>query len=113
VLSKDISIAVMVSDAKRSAEWYAEKLGFESSVDDHWVTACPKGARWKLHLCEGDLEPGNTGIALYTDDLKATLDELKKKGVKLSMPYTRKPWGEMGQVEDPDGNQIWIFPGEP
>jgi len=113
MLSKDISIAVMVSDAKKSAKWYADKLGFETSIEDHWVTASVKGAKWKLHLCEGDLEPGNTGIALYTADLKGTLDDLKKKGAKISMPYKKTQWGEMGQVEDPDGNQIWVFPGEP
>lgn len=113
MITKDVSIAVMVSDAKKSAKWYADKLGFETSIDDHWVTASPKGANWKLHLCEGDLEPGNTGIAVYTEDLKGTLAEFKKKGAKISMPYTKTQWGEMGQVEDLDGNQIWVFPGSP
>lgn len=43
--SKAFSVAVMVSDGKKSAKWYKEKLGFETSVDGHWVTAWPKGAK--------------------------------------------------------------------
>jgi len=36
-----------------------------------------------LHLCEGDLEPGNTGIGLYSDDVERTVAYLKKKGVEF------------------------------
>jgi len=79
MISKEFSVAVMVSDAKKSAAWYKGKLGFETSTEGHWVTAWPKGAKWKLHLCEGKLEPGNTGIGLYSDDLKATVADLKRR----------------------------------
>jgi catechol 2,3-dioxygenase-like lactoylglutathione lyase family enzyme len=113
MLSKEFSVAIMVSDAKKSAAWYSEKLGFETSNEDHWVTAWPKGAKWKLHLCEGKLEPGNTGIGLYSDDLKSTVADLKKKGVKFAMDYTKSEWGEMAQLKDPDGNVIWISAGGP
>ncbi|MDG7006452.1 MAG: hypothetical protein JRM86_05905, partial [Nitrososphaerota archaeon] len=68
MLSKEFTVAVMVSDAKKSASWYADKLGFETSVEGHWVTAAPKGANCRLHLCEGKLEPGNTGIGFYSPD---------------------------------------------
>ena len=113
MLSTDFSVAVMVSDAKKSAEWYSAKLGFETSEEDHWVTAWPKGAKWKLHLCEGELEPGNTGIGLYCEDLKATVAELKKKGVKFPMDYTKSEWGEMAQLKDPDGNLMTVLAGGP
>ena len=46
------SVAVLVTDAKRAAEWYREKLGFEVSIQGHWVTVNPKGTEMKLHLCE-------------------------------------------------------------
>jgi catechol 2,3-dioxygenase-like lactoylglutathione lyase family enzyme len=113
MLSKDFSIAVMVSDAKKSAAWYKKTLGFETSIEDHWVTAGPKGADWRLHLCEGDLEPGNSGIAFYAADVKATVDELKKKGTTFAKGYTKTEWGENAQIKDPDGNIIWIFKGSP
>jgi len=114
MISKEFSVAVMVSDAKKSASWYKDKLGFEISTDeDHWVTAWPKRAKWKLHLCEGKLEPGETGIGLYSDDLKKTVTDLKKKGVKFATDYTKSKWGEISRFKDPDGNIIWISAGGP
>lgn len=112
MFSKSFSVAVMVSDGKKSAKWYKEKLGFETSTEiEHWVTAWPKGASWKLHLCKGKLEPGNTGIGFYTDDVEKVVAALKKKGVKFSMDYTKTEWGEMAQFDDPDGNVFWISKG--
>ncbi len=115
MLSNDFSVAVMVSDGKKAAAWYKEKLGFDvSTEDDHWVTASNKGASWKLHLCEGDLEPGNTGIGFYTNDVQGTVSELKKKGVKFSKDYTKTDWGgEIAMFDDPDGNVFWISKGSP
>jgi CreA protein len=113
MISNNFSIAMMVSDAKKSAKWYEEKLGFETSIEDHWVTAWPKGAGWKLHLCQGKPEPGNTGIGFYSDDVKKTAADLKKNGVKFARDYAKTEWGENAQIEDPDGNIIWIKNGSP
>jgi predicted enzyme related to lactoylglutathione lyase len=113
MISKEFSVAVVVSDGPKAAKWYADKLGFETSVEGHWVTAWPKGAGWKLHLCEGELEPGNTGIGFYSADLKKTVADLKKKGVKFAQDYTKTKWGEIAQIEDPDGNILWVSAGEP
>lgn len=103
----------MVSDSKKSAKWYREMLGFETSEEGHWVTAWLKGAEWKLHLCEGDPEPGNTGIALYSEDLKADVARLKNKGVEFAQDYTKADWGEIAKLKDLDGNIIWISAGSP
>ena len=115
MFSNYFSVAVMVSDAKKSAEWYKRKLGFEvSTEDDHWVTAAEKGASWKLHLCESELEPGNTGICFYTDEIQRKVGDLKQKGVKFSMDYTKtEDGGEISMFEDPDGNIFWISKGTP
>lgn len=112
MFSKSFSVAVMVSDGKKSAKWYKQKLGFNVSTEiEHWVTAWPKGATWKLHLCEGKLEPGNTGIGFYTDNVEKTVAQLKKKGVNFSKDYTKTEWGEFAMFDDPDGNTFWINNG--
>lgn len=113
MFSKSFSVAVVVSEGKKAAKWYKEKLGFETAAEDHWVTAWPKGAQWKLHLCEGKLEPGNTGVGFYTDDVKGVVADLKKKGVKFSRDYTKTEWGEIAMFDDPDGNVFWISAGAP
>jgi catechol 2,3-dioxygenase-like lactoylglutathione lyase family enzyme len=114
MFSKEFSVAVMVSDGKKSAAWYKEKLGFQVSTKyGHWVTVWPKGADCRLHLCEGRLEPGNTGIGLYTANVKKAVADLKKKGVEFAMDYAKTEWGENAQLKDPDGNLIWIKKGSP
>lgn len=109
MINKNVSVAVMVSDAKKSVQWYKEKLGFNSSVQEHWVTVWPKGAAWKLHLCQGKLEPGNTGIAFYCDNLAKTVKQLKDKNVKFSKDVTKEDWGTYAMIEDLDGNVFWLM----
>jgi catechol 2,3-dioxygenase-like lactoylglutathione lyase family enzyme len=111
MVSRIMSVAVMVSDAKKSAKWYKQKLGFSASVEDHWVTVWPKGATWKLHLCEGKLEPGNTGIGFYAEDLEKAVAALKKRGVTFSKDYTKTEWGAIAMFDDPDGNVFWYSKG--
>ncbi len=58
------SVAVLVNDAKRSAEWYRDKLGFEVvSAEGHAVFVSAPGSDSLLHLCGrcndwGDDTPG-------------------------------------------------------
>ena len=111
MVSKLLTVAVMVSDAKKSAKWYKEKLGFGiSNEDDHWVIARFKGTDWMLHLCEGELEPGNTGIGFYSEDVEKSVADLKKRGVKFDQDYVKADWGGNASFKDPDGNVIWIGP---
>ncbi len=104
------SVAVVVSDAKKSAQWYKEKLGFEiRSEEGHWVTVAPKGSELVIHLCEGDeLEPGNTGFGFVAGDVTKTEAELRKKGVRFTVPTKKEPWGSHAMFADPDGNEFWI-----
>lgn len=106
------SLAVVVADAKKSAKWYKEKLGLEvRDQHGHWVTVAPKGASVVLHLCEEfyPLEPGNSGIAFTTKDVKKDEAELRKKGVEFAQPTTKEEWGTYAMFKDPDGNEFWLM----
>jgi catechol 2,3-dioxygenase-like lactoylglutathione lyase family enzyme len=108
------SVAVLVKDAERAAEWYRDKLGFEVMKDGHWVTCRPPGSKVQFHLCEpckewGDDAPGgNTGIALLCDDVERTYRELKSKGVEFAKELTRGKSGAYAVFKDLDGNEFWI-----
>jgi catechol 2,3-dioxygenase-like lactoylglutathione lyase family enzyme len=111
MITKIATIAVMVSDAKKSAKWYKEKLGFEiSSDDEHWTTAGVKGGKTEFHLCPDEpLEPGNQGIILVCDNLGKTHKELVEKGVKFTLKPTKQPWGSVqAKFVDPDGNEFTL-----
>ncbi len=110
------SVAVLVNDAKKSAEWYHDKLGFEVSIQDHWVTVKPKGSTSVLHLCEKnddwgkDLPGGQTGIFIQSDDKEKTYNEMKSRGVEFSIELQKTPWGEgkYAIFKDPDSNLFWM-----
>jgi catechol 2,3-dioxygenase-like lactoylglutathione lyase family enzyme len=105
-------IAVVVSNANKSAEWYKEKLGMEIRDNEgHWVTVATKGAGVVLHLCETTpLEQGNTGIALSVDDLDKAYEEMSGKGVEFTKKPVKTEWGAYAMFKDPDGNEFWLFP---
>jgi predicted enzyme related to lactoylglutathione lyase len=111
MFSNEMSIAVTVSDGKKTADWFREKVGLKSSAEGHWVLVWPEGSTVKVHLCQGKLDPGNTGIAFYVPDVAAKEAEMKKKGVKFTMPTKKEAWGTNAMFADPDGNEYWLSEG--
>jgi len=107
-----LDVAVVVSNAKKSADWYKENLGLEvRDSEGHWLTVAPKGSNVLLHLCETKpLEKGNTGIAFTVDDLDKAYREMSGKGVKFTTKPKKTEWGTYAMFEDPDGNEFWLFP---
>ena len=130
------SIPILVNDAKSSAKWYNEKLGFEiASNEGHWVAVRPRGSNTIFHLCEkcdaweNDRPGGNTGIWLKSGEsetfkdeksgaliprskagsVDATYAELKKKGVEFSQELADSPWGKYALLKDPDGNEFYLW----
>lgn len=106
------TIALVVSDAKKSAKWYTEKLGFEiRDHQGHWITVAPKKENIAFHLCEGlhPLEPGNSGISFVAKDVKKEEQALRKSGVEFTTPTTTEDWGTYAMFKDPDGNEFWLI----
>ncbi len=85
------SVAVLVHDAKKSAEWYRDRLGFEIvGIEGHTVFVKPNGSQDPLvHLCElcesweQDKPRGRTGIWLQCGEIMIHKDE------KLARSYHR------------------------
>ena len=106
-------IAVVVSDAKASAKWWKEKCGFEVRDNaGHWITVAPPGAEVVIHLCEGEdfeVDPGNTGIGFFVDDVAEVEKAWTKKGVKFSVPRKVGEASIQARFLDPDGNEFWLF----
>ena len=127
------SVAVLMNDAHRSAEWYRDKLGFEIVEDKgHIVIVKPKRSQTLLHLCgkcgawENDRPGGRTGVWLHCGgvemredkksgqlipasdpaDAERTYAELTKKGVEFSEALASTSWGKYAILKDPDGNEF-------
>jgi predicted enzyme related to lactoylglutathione lyase len=111
MVSKEFSVAVVVSDAKKTAKWFEESVGLKTSLQGHWVLAWPAGSTSKIHLCEGKPEPGNTGVAFYVKDAIAHAKKLKAKGVKFTEEMKKESWGTHGMFADRDGNEYHLIEG--
>ncbi len=126
------SVAVLVNDQNKSAQWYRDKLGFEVvEKRGHTVFVRAQGSETLIHLC-GDCEAwgtdkpvGRTGIWLSCstvrlekdasdrilpssdpDQVEMTYRELKDKGVEFSEDLKRASWGCYAVLKDPDGNEF-------
>ena len=108
-------VAVPVTNAKTSAEWWQQKLGFEvhtvGKPGGHAIMVAPPGDRFILHLCEGfaPAEPGNSGIAFVTNEIDRLVQRMQAGGVKFTEPLSKESWGSMAKFEDPDGNVFWLL----
>lgn len=115
------SVAVVVSDRKKSVEWYTVNLGLDLVQDlGHWVTVGRKGRPGLIHLCQTSEvglpdrpEPGLTGIELnLKGDFQAACAALEANGVSFRKGPTRESWGWWAGVVDPDGNEITLMPAD-
>ena len=129
------SVAVLVKDVRKSAEWYHDKLGFYMvGIEGHTVFVKPKGSDSLIHLCgkcdawEDDRPGGRTGIwlrcgrivarrdrktgivtpASRPEDVEGTYRKLKRKGVEFLEELTTTSWGKYAVLKDPDGNLFEI-----
>jgi catechol 2,3-dioxygenase-like lactoylglutathione lyase family enzyme len=108
-------VAVCVKDAKATAQWWAEKVGFGvtniGEPGSHGLMVAPPGDRFVLHLCEGfgAVEPGNTGIAFMTDEIGPLVERMKAAGVEFTEPLKQESWGGHAKFADPDGNIFWLL----
>lgn len=107
-------VAVVVSDAKRSAAWWTKHLGFARHTigrGGHALLVAPPGERFVLHLCEGfgEVEPGNSGIAFVTDEIETLVARMVRGGVEFPEPLRTEAWGSLAKFADPDGNVFWLL----
>jgi catechol 2,3-dioxygenase-like lactoylglutathione lyase family enzyme len=115
------SVAVVVSDKRRSLEWYTRNLGLDVILEmDHWITVGRKGHGGVLHLCQTSdydtslpPESGNTGIQLLLPgEFAAACAALEANGVRFTNPATKSEWGWWATIADPDGNEISLGPAD-
>ena len=108
---------ISVSDQDKALDFYTNKLGFEVRDDQpmgeglRWLVVVPPGAETGIVLAKGygSYDESRIGtfvdIVFTTDDIQATYEELRGRGVRFTEAPTRQPWGMMQALfEDQDGN---------
>ena len=111
-------VGIPVRNQDVSLKFYTEALGLKVATDQPFT----EKQRWIELLIPG----AETGVALYTpegherrigefqsvafwcDDVFATAEVLKSKGVAFAQEPKKEPWGSTAVFKDPDGNQFAI-----
>ena len=95
-----------------SVRWYCEKLGYEvdyNAPGEYASLHHEKLGRLAIHATGADSHIGKGPMPyLLCDDIKATIEELRRKGVTVSDPEREgeSPW--FADMEDIDGNRWGI-----
>ena len=121
---KDVSLAgIFVNDKEAALEFYTNKLGLEKVQDEPYgedarrITVSPAEMKIRIVLKKAEKEhekamvgrsDGAPILTLSTDDVQATYERLKERGVRfLGEPY-RYPWGIGALLLDQDDSPILL-----
>ena len=112
------TVAVPATDQERSLAFYTDVLGFEKTRDapfgsgQRWIEVAPKGSDTLVILyTPPGMEArigGFSNILWDTDDIQATFEDLKAKGVEFTQEPAQQGWGWWAQFMDPDGNEFGL-----
>ena len=110
-----ITVAVHAQD--EALQWFTEKLGFAKRTDMpgpgmRFLTVSPR-KQPELQVILASWFPEYVGknptAVLYTDDCRATYDELRERGVVFTEPPTEKPFGLEAVFKDLCGNSYALL----
>jgi catechol 2,3-dioxygenase-like lactoylglutathione lyase family enzyme len=109
-------VGVPVRDQDAALKFFTESLGFKVVTDQpftpqqRWIELMIPGADTGLALFTPEGHEHRIGefqsISFWCDDLFATADALKKKGVVFTKEPANESWGSVAVFKDPEGNQF-------
>jgi len=109
---------------RKAIDFYVNKLGFQLTRDfptefgGRFLSFLPPGGgAWLVMSKPVPGRPaqvgGFTNIAWETEDMAATYEALRAKGVEFTQPPTRQPWGGIqAMFADQDGNLFLLYQSE-
>ena len=134
MITKMNHVSIFVLDQDSAYEFYVNKLGFKVHTDAplgpgmRWLTVCPpeqpdleitlmkieEGMMFKsgtAHQMKEMVKNGTFGFGVFEcNDLNATYEELKAKGLQFKKPPTEEFYGYEALFADDSGN--WFSLGQ-
>jgi predicted enzyme related to lactoylglutathione lyase len=109
-------VGIPVGNQDVSLKFYTEQVGFKVATDQpfndrqRWIELMIPGSDTRLSLFTPPGHEDRVGsfqsMTFWCDDVFATAEMLKSKGVELTAEPRKEVWGTMAIFKDPDGNQF-------
>ena len=101
-----------VNDLPRAKKFYADTLRLPVVIDSPGFVSVKVNENW-IGLKPTEMKGKDVGkgpmVYLNVNDLKETLVELKKRGVKIHVDITKVPTGMIATIHDSEGNAIGLY----
>jgi predicted enzyme related to lactoylglutathione lyase len=104
---------IPVQDQDRALEFYTKKLGLkvftdQAMGDSRWIELqVPRAETLIVLFKQANHRPAEMPAAVFVaDNVQATYEDLKSKGVTFIQPPKKEPWGEHAILKDSEGNII-------
>ncbi len=112
-------VNIPVADQARALEFYTQKLGLAIATDQpmapgeqRWIELRIPGADTLISLFTPDGHEDRVGtfvpLSLWADDVEATYETLRERGVAFEAPPKREPWGTSVIFKDSEGNKLHL-----
>jgi catechol 2,3-dioxygenase-like lactoylglutathione lyase family enzyme len=122
---KDVPLTgIFVNDQEAALDFYTNKLGLQKVQDEpygesgaRWITVSPAEMRIRIVLKKAEKEhekamvgrsDGAPILTLGTDNVRATYERLRERGVRFLGESYRYPWGLAAILLDQDGSPILL-----
>lgn len=101
---------VYTKDATAARAFFRDVLGF-ASVDagKGWLIFALPPAEMGVHPADDDEDNGRHELYFTCDDVKKTVEELKRKGVEFTGPISDQGWGLLTSLKIPGGGEIGLY----
>jgi predicted enzyme related to lactoylglutathione lyase len=98
---------VYSSAAEEDRAFFRDILGLRAvDAGGGWLIFAMPPAELAVHPAD---EGGHHELYLMCDDIQATLDDLRGKGVEVSAEITDAGWGRLASVKLPSGGDLAIY----
>ena len=102
-----IHALVYAEDATATRTFFRDVLGFLSvDAGDGWLIFALPPAELGVHPADAS---GRQQLYLMCDDVEATIEELKAKGVEFTRPITDEGFGRLTAMRVPGGGELFLY----
>ena len=106
------NVTLMVKDFPAAVAFYSDVLGFSVRMraGDQWCELEAPGLSLALHPAMGqDVQPGGAAtMGFQVADIRASMEELKSKGARLTSDVIDTGHLLLANFVDPDGNALYL-----